>query len=259
MAEGIKKCPFCGEDIEAEAVTCKFCGENITTNQQKVKDKYHKVLEKIKNFNIRDFKIKKCFLIVPLVLVFIVVASVITNVVDNKSVNNVFGSFNLSDIEEPIDVIGAISTDENLMKQYLKGIHFQRNKDKVFQMFLGRLSGEVEKYNDLMNWFDFYYDYEYALERLYNGHPITIKGIELTPKKVTTEYGESMKISLSSPKVPLMEYVYIGEGAHQTEINYRYINENYSKKLGKPFKEYIAIKAKEQADLNGGSYYQDAA
>ncbi len=254
MTERTKNCPFCGEKIDVMAITCKFCGENIKTNQQKVISIYNNVLEKIK-----DFKIKKCTLLVLLILVFLFIGSVITYIVDNKSVNNAFGSFNLSEIEEPIDVIGAMSTDENIMKTYLNGIHLQQNKDKIFQMFLGRLSSEVEKYNDLMNWFDFYDYYEYEYEILQSGHPATIKRIELTPKIKTNEYGETMKIYLTSPKMPLMEYVYIGEGAHQTVIDYRYLSENYSMLLGKPFKEYLAIKAKEETDLDGGSYYQDAA
>lgn len=254
MPDETKKCPFCGEEVDLTAITCKFCGENIETNQQKCINICNKVLEKVQNF-----KLAKKTLIILLISVVLVIGMLLACVVDNKSVSNVFGSFSISEIDEPIDAIGAMSTDENIMKSYLKGFHLQKNKDKVFQIFLGRLSGEIEKYNELMNWFDFYDYYEYELERLQNGHPVTIKRVELTPKMKTNEYGESMNIYLTSPKMPLMEYVYVGEGAFQTVVDYRYLNENYSKFLGKPFKEYIAIKAKEETDLNGGAYYQDAA
>lgn len=259
MAEGTKKCPFCGERIDITAITCKFCGEKIETNKQKIRRIYICTLEKFKNFKLPEFKINKIISIVLFIVVFAIIGTSALYIVENNNVNNQFGTFNLSEIEEPIDVIGGMATDENIMKTYLNGIHLQQNKDKVFQVFLERLSREVEKYNELMNWFDFYDYYEYEYEILLSGHPITIKRIELTPKIKTTEYGETMKIYLTSPKMPLMEYVYIGEGAHQTVIDYRYLNENYSKLLGKPFKEYLAIKAKEETDLDGGAYYQDAA
>ena len=37
----VRKCPFCAEEINAEAIKCKHCGEFLTKNSEKAKDVLH--------------------------------------------------------------------------------------------------------------------------------------------------------------------------------------------------------------------------
>ncbi len=161
---------------------------------------------------------------------------------------------------------------EVIMKNYISQIHLTNNKDKVFEVYYSNLIGICNLFNKLI-WQD--EDVENSISsfnsQLNKGNPaffgnvygdeINKTYIRIMPTmKIEPVYKRKLidTLNITYPQVPFIKMVYAGEGYFESSINYKYINENYSSFLGKPLKDFILLKQKEEKFLDGNAYYLDA-
>lgn len=184
-------------------------------------------------------------------------------------------------MNESLEIVVKQERDLN---NYIKGIHFKKNKEKVFVQFLDNL----EYYSKV-----FSYDNENKYERANRGiNPSYISADNSNLKKGNKEYIDGMEITpvfkgdsppnspifpnlkITKPKCPFLKLVYNpwfcnekrdifdysyiaicnGPNYFVVEPNYEYLYETYSKYFGTDWNLYFYVKIKQQTDLRYSAF-----
>ena len=157
--------------------------------------------------------------------------------------------------------------NEKILKNYLKDTHLTANKDKVFESYYNRLISCCNFFNDVC------YSVEGDIQSLTSWNPRLSKGekeifgsyyeksIHITPIMEKNEFGDDTikTLKITSPQVPFMKIIYAGEGFFESKVDYQYLYDNYAKYLTSAYSDYLKIRLKEDTDMNGVAYYNDAA
>jgi len=250
-----KKCPYCFEEIPTNTKVCPACGEQLKKNVKIQIDK------------------KILIMLASLIFIFLVILGTIGSflILEYGAYKETVLRFTISQKDTIknynllYDTLSEINNKEKFFKEYISKKHLQKNKDMAFNAFYNMLLESASIFNEV-NW-----NYEYD-EQISYFNPTLEKGdwdifgyeiersIKVVPLMKKDEYGEHIdEVKITSPKVPYIKLVYCGEGLIGAEVDYNYLYETYSKYLSAPWSDFLKIKAKEQKDMNGGSYYQDAA
>lgn len=70
--ENTKKCPFCAEEINIEAIKCKHCGSMLNTQEAKELESWKKSIEKNDNSNLENKKLSPETLVIIFVFLPII-------------------------------------------------------------------------------------------------------------------------------------------------------------------------------------------
>ena len=155
--------------------------------------------------------------------------------------------------------------NEDIVKKYLSQKHSTSDKDKVFEAYYDLLLSCCNFFNNV-NWNVPYEtkSVSYWNERFSKGYKDIFgdsdeKSIHVTPTMKKSHDGDVYlsSLNITYPQVPFMKLVYASEGSYKAEVNYKYLNKTYSKYLGPEMKDFLKNKLKEEADLEGHTYYND--
>lgn len=293
----MKICPFCKEEIPEEAKVCPICNETLNTTRKTTCPYCKEGIEeglgvcpacgeslqsKIFNLNIQLSKNCKKYLLIAIsaLLVLFGIAQIVLRY-ENLYYQGTVSYFEEFNVSHVANFSGMYSTftklqshEKDILIPYLESKHLISNKDKVFLAYYNNLLSCLNKFNDINsnneNSYGMGYYLEYSNQKLANGKPAMIgdeygRKMQFTPvmEKTHDEYsGDYMRIKeikITDPEVPLLKISYAGEGVFDAELNYNYLSKTYSEYLGAAWKDYLSLKAKEQKDLNCGTYYQDGA
>ncbi|MCD8378010.1 MAG: hypothetical protein LUB59_04390 [Candidatus Gastranaerophilales bacterium] len=158
-----------------------------------------------------------------------------------------------------LETLEKINQQTNSLEKYLKGLHLPHFKEKAFLRYYENLKyyTEVLDYNLSVGMWDF--------GSIAGISTINVNGV-LVSASVTREMHDGYPTTqinepfIEKPMTKTIKLVYSGEGMYSPVINYVYLNdEYYSKHLTTRSQKYLAIRAKQQEDLGGATYYIDGA
>lgn len=259
----MNRCPYCGEEIPENVLKCPECNELLVTKQR---------IKLGKNLLIKI----GCAI---LTILFITVTVLLCWKYEDESIKTMISSIRVLPSEysngtyyydDVYDVFVQTAREEGYLDKYLSNLHLPQNKDKAFLTYYNKLEASC----GLLNFVNYsQYDFMDTISA-FNG--ILNKGnsyefgssyksaLHVIPIMLDkSEYPDSVNriktLKITKPQTPFIKMSYGGEGYFVAEVNYEYLNKKYSKYLSPALKDYLAIRQKEEKDMNYHTYYIDGA
>lgn len=251
----MKTCPYCKEQIANDAKICPICGE-----KQRMSFKFNPLL------------IKWIIIIFVSILVITGISIGILNVIskDNSSYLQVIPEHEAVNPSEssiyPKNALEIIIKQKEKLDIYLNEQHFKSSKDKAVLTFIDNIKYYTQIFNESNELKIFRLEeYDNSLSdmntTLISGKKDKVLGVWVVPEVKEYDYGYKHieKLTITDPVIPCIRLVYAGEGVFVAEPNYKFLNDTYSKYLGKDLSEYLKLMSKEQEILGDNTYMLDGA